>query len=83
MTVNPNYALLLQQIAQATDPIIKQQLIDQCFIFNVPLTQEEKDLFDYCTPGYITANPGLVGNSFKSYVGDYVSDNGEYTGETV
>lgn len=80
MTTNPNYAVLLQQIAQETDPIIRQQLIDQCYVFNVPLTEAEKDLFNYCSSGYIDKNPGIVGNSFASYVGVYVSDQGEFTG---
>jgi hypothetical protein len=80
MTTNPNYALLLQQIAQETDPVIKQQLIDQCYVFNEPLTSEEAALFDYCEPGYIDKNPGIVGNSFASYVGVYINQQGEYSG---
>lgn len=76
----PNYALLLQQIAQETDPVIKQQLINQCYQFTEPLTDDEIALFDYCLPGYIENNPGIAGNAFSSYIGVYINQEGEYSG---
>lgn len=77
---NPNYALLLQQIAQEEDPVVKQQLIDQCYQFNDQLTEEEAVLFDYCIPGYIDKNPGYTNNKYSSYIGVYINQDGEYTG---
>lgn len=81
MSTNPNYALLLQQIAQETNPVIRAQLIAQCYVFNEPLTEEEASLFDYVQGDYIDKNPGIVGNSFSSYVGVYINNEGEYSGE--
>jgi hypothetical protein len=72
----PNYEVLLQQIAQEQDPVIRNQLILQCYVFDEELTPAEKQLFNYCNDGYIDANPGLVGNSIKSYVGTYYSEEG-------
>jgi hypothetical protein len=77
---NPDYATLLAQIAAEDDPVLKQQLIDQAYIFEEILTEEEISLFDYIVSGYIENNPGTVGNSFSSYVGVYYNDNGEDTG---
>jgi len=63
---NPDYATLLPLIAAETDPVIKQQLIDQCYQFLFPLTDAERELFEYCnfdyvedTPGYVNANASL------------------------
>ena len=78
---NPNYASLLAQIAAETDANAKQALIAQCYIFNEPLTDAEKELFNYTTSDYIENNPGIAGNSFASYVGIYISDTGELSGE--
>jgi len=69
LMANPNYASLLAQIATETNPTAKQALIDQCYIFTEPLTDSEKELFNYMNSGYIENNPGIVGNSFASYVG--------------
>ena len=78
---NPNYASLLAQIATETNPTAKQALIDQCYIFTEPLTDSEKELFNYMNSGYIENNPGIVGNSFASYVGIYFSDTVELSGD--
>lgn len=75
----PNYAELLSQIAIETDPVIKAALISQCYVFTEELTAEEKQLFNYCNDGYILYNPGLVGNSIKSYVGTYYNEDGTVT----
>jgi hypothetical protein len=72
----PNYKHLLGQIALENNIDNKRQLESQCYLFNEELTQEEKDLFNYCDNGYIEANPGLVGNSIKSYVGTYYTEEG-------
>ena len=80
MTSNPNYAELLPLIAQETDPVVKQQLIAQASVVNIPLTPEEASLFDYCEPGYISNNPGYVANNFSSYIGIYIDQDGVYTG---
>jgi hypothetical protein len=75
---NPDYATLLKQIAEETDPVLKQQLIEQCYVFNEPLTEEEKSLFDYVDNGYVKDNPGY-NNEFKSYVGTYYDEEGNIT----
>jgi len=54
----PDYALLLSRIAQETDPIKKQELIDACYVFTEELTEDEKDLFNYVSKEYIADNPG-------------------------
>ena len=63
---NPDYATLLPLIAAETDPVIRQQLVDQCYQFLVPLTDAERELFEYSnfdyvedTPGYVNANASL------------------------
>jgi len=81
MTTNPDYATLLGQIAAETDPLIKQQLIEQCSVINEILTEEEIELFNYIESNYIEDNPGERGNSFSSYVGIYINQEGEYTGD--
>lgn len=75
----PDYAVLLAQIAQETDPVLKQILIDQCYVFTELLTLEEIELFDYAKFGYVEDNPGVRGNSYSSYVGTYYSPEGEPT----
>lgn len=74
-----NYALLLSQIAQETDPVAKQALIDQCYVFTEELTSEEIELFEYTKFGYIEANPGIKGNAYSAYVGVYFGPDGETT----
>ena len=54
----PNYQQLLSQIAQETDPEIKEQLEAECYQFTEELTEEEKELFDYVSKSYIENNPG-------------------------
>ena len=60
MATNPDYDALFAQIAVETDPVIKQQLIDQAYVFNEPLTAHEKELFAYVYDDYIEDNPGYV-----------------------
>ena len=81
MPDNPNYADLFALLAITTDPILRQELEDQIYQFNAPLTPEEAQLFDYVYQDYIINNPGIQGNSFSSYVGIYISQEGEYTGD--
>ena len=75
----PNYASLLGQIVSEFDPVAKQALINQCYVFQEPLTDEEKELFSYVEDGYIDANPGYLDTNFKSYVGKYFGPQGETT----
>lgn len=76
---NPDYAILLAQISSETDPVAKQALIDQCYVFNDPLTNEEKELFSYVEDGYIKFNPGDDQGIYKSYVGKYFGPGGTET----
>lgn len=73
---NPNYASLLAQIAAETDPVIKQQLIELCYVFEQELTREEKELFEYCEFDYVEDNPGYgEGTGDPLYVlAGYVAD---------
>lgn len=68
MAKNPNYKAISEQLKSETNPTVRQKLIDQLYVFNEPLTEEEKDLFGYVQSGYIENNPGNDGNS---YVGNY------------
>jgi len=45
------------------------------------LTAEQKEVFEYITPGYVEDNPGIHGNMYASYIGIYFSDTGELSGE--
>ena len=66
---NPDYATLLPLIAAETDPVIKQQLIDQCYQFFVQLTDAERELFEYSSFDYVEDNPGYVNaNASLPYV---------------
>ena len=77
---NPDYATLLPLIAAETDPVLKQQLIDQCYQFLVPLTDAERELFEYSNFDYIENNPGYIepyavdGNSHLYVLPNYVVD---------
>lgn len=73
MAINPDYALLLAQIAAETDPVIKAQLEAQCYVFQAELTDGEKELFEYCAFDYMENNPGYVNNAQD--VGLYVPAN--------
>ena len=46
---NPNYAALLAQIAAETDPVLKQALIDQAYVFTEGdgLSDNEIQLFEF------------------------------------
>jgi hypothetical protein len=57
---NPNYAVLLAQIAAETDPVAKAALIAQCYVFEDTPTLEEQELFEYCAFDYVENNPGYV-----------------------
>ena len=73
--VNPDYAALLPLIAAETDPVLKQQLIDQCYQFLVPLTDAERGLFEYCAFDYMEDNPGYVSGYVNPSPGLYIAPN--------
>lgn len=83
MATKPNYAFLLHEIAIETDPIKKQELIAQCYVFNAELIEEEKNLFNYMDSGYLEKNPDKDSYTFDntfdanlnpSYVGKYFDE---------
>lgn len=74
---NPNYLDLYVQITNETDPVVKQQLIDQLYEFENFLSAEEAGIFAYVLPDYIADNPGYPNGIYSSYVGIYYSDDGE------
>lgn len=80
MTENPNYTQLFAQLESETDPVIRDQILTQIYQFNQPIAPEEAQLFGYMYDDYVEKNPGIVGNSFSSYVGVYINQEGEYTG---
>ena len=53
---------------EVTSGAARQALINQAYVFTEPLTNEEKELFEYASFDYVTDNPASDGNSF---VGDY------------
>jgi hypothetical protein len=77
----PDYVALFEQIAATADPVERENLLVQVYTFISPLEDFEKTLFDYMISGYVEKNPGMVGNTFSSYVGVYVNQEGEFTGE--
>ena len=82
----PNYEELFARIAVETDPVIKEQLIQQTLVFVEELTPTEKNFFNYVNSDYIKDNPGetyFVDNTIfpfddapkaPSYVGTYYYD---------
>lgn len=73
----PNYIEIANNIANETDPTIKQGLLDQLYVFIEPLTPQEKELFDYVQEGYIENNPAVIDGEFTSYVGIYYTSDGD------
>ena len=76
---NPNYEKGLQLIAKQTSAIVKQSLTSEIYTFVVVGNSADYDPFNYVLDGYIAGNPGMVGNSYKSYVGVYYNEYGENT----
>ncbi len=75
---NPDYATLLASIAAATGAT-RTALEAQCYVFEEPLTDTEKNLFNYVFDEYLTFNPGTDSGTFKSFVGVYFNDSGDST----
>ena len=89
MTTKPDYATLLPLIAAETDPVAKQALIAQCYLFvaddpdtpeNEGITLEEEQFFEYMVRDYVENNPGYVEGVFVSYAGVYFDNDGNITG---
>lgn len=78
---NPMYEKGLQLIKKETDPVVISSLQAEIYTFVKELSPEEQDVFSYVANDYIANNPGIVGNSFSSYVGVYIDQQGEYTGD--
>jgi hypothetical protein len=55
---NPDYAALLAAIAAETDPVLKQALIDQAYVFTSTPTDGEIELFEFFNYDYVEPNPG-------------------------
>lgn len=47
------------------------------FTFTTQPTKDETERFEYVAFDYIEKNPGIVGNSYKSFIGVYFSNTGE------
>ena len=77
---NPNYKKGLELIAKQTYPNTISALTSEIYTF-VQVDEDAVGVFDYFESGYVEANPGIKGNSYKSYVGVYINDDGENTGQ--
>lgn len=80
MSENPDYVQLFSQLENETDPIIRDQILTQIYQFNQPINEDVAQLFSYMYDDYVENNPGIQGNSFSSYVGVYINQQGEYSG---
>jgi hypothetical protein len=80
-TGNPLYSEGLTTIKQEEDAEVKALLLTEIYQFLFDLTPEERAVFGYFDPGYVENDPGIVGNAFASYVGVYISQEGEYSGD--
>jgi hypothetical protein len=80
-TGNPLYEEGLSTIASEEDVDVKAALVSEVYQFLFDLTNEEREVFGYMKSDYIANDPGIVGNAFSSYVGVYISQEGEYSGE--
>jgi len=78
---NPDYRTGIEVLNGETNEIVVDLLKSEVYQFIQDLTDEERDAFNYLNSGYIANNPGIQGNSYKSYVGVYIDDNGERTDE--
>jgi hypothetical protein len=80
-TGNPLYGEGLTTIKQEEDAEVKALLLAEIYQFLFDLTPEERAVFGYFEPDYVENDPGIVGNAFASYVGVYINQEGEYSGE--
>jgi len=78
---NPLYSEGLITISAEEDPEVKAALLAEIYQFLVEVTSEEIAPFGYMEPDYVENDPGIVGNAFASYVGVYINQEGEYSGE--
>ena len=79
LNAKPKYADLLFAIQLEEDEEVKEVLIEQTYVFNEVLTEEEKQVFNFVADGYVDPNPGFIANTFTSYVGSYPDPDGDYT----
>ena len=49
------------------------------YTFTSQPTKAETERFEYAAFDYFDQNPGIVGNTYKSYIGIYYNDNGDKT----
>lgn len=49
------------------------------YTFTTQPTKLETERFEYTAFGYFDDNPGIVGNTYKSYIGIYYDDEGDKT----
>lgn len=78
---NPNYAKGLSILTGITNETVKTELSNEIYTFGPNITEEEISLFDYFKSGYVESNPGQYLGVFSSYVGVYINEDEEYTGQ--
>jgi hypothetical protein len=78
---NPVYREGIEVLNAQTNALVVQLLREEIYTFVRELLPEEYEAFNYLNSGYIVNNPGIQGNTYKSYVGVYINDNGERTDE--
>lgn len=64
---NPDYAALLAAIAAETDPVLKQALIDQAYVFTSTPSNNEIQLFEFVDFDYVEPNPGIFQDTTAFY----------------
>lgn len=77
MTVGCQIKLLLVQQTYLQDNMA--ELDTSGFTFTTQPTKLETERFEYAAFGYFDDNPGIVGNTYKSYIGIYYDDEGDKT----
>lgn len=80
-TGNPLYEEGLFTIASEEDSDVRELLTDEIYQFLINLSVEERDVFGYVKSGYIEDDPGVIDGIFSSYIGVYIDQEGEYSGE--
>ena len=50
------------------------------FTFTSQPTKKETERFEYVSFDYLTDNPGYISQTFKSYIGTYIDENGNKSG---
>ena len=73
------YQIKPQPVQKTYLQVNMAQLDPSGLTFTSQPTKAETERFEYVAFDYVAKNPGIVGNSFKSYIGIYYNDLGDKT----